>query len=313
MIATLYFLFVVAWPLYNSAHALRLSFETCSAYDGRKVALITHDGPNSSQLPMEWFNLQIGTGGYSVPPFLQTTHAQLVIGISHEDSNGFLQIPELGDYHVLMHPDCNPSTKCISHTSGVHADVIQQLLAKECTGMQIDIDIVWKANPFEDIKDPKANTLVVTDGGESNNWNRAGHTHLWDCFARLTPKTFSTKCSFLVKLIEATRHFTGNEHGSLNYEIEICGEKHVLYDMLPFQWYADGLQTHCNTTHITHANDVGEKRKRDLVDEGHGYGEDEVVVECGGKEYRMVRREKMEVLGIMIGEDGRLSASEIES
>jgi len=263
MKATLLFLFVVTWPIHDSAHALRLSSETCRDFGGKKIVLINlNHNYTATGMFYNWY--------HSAQPFLQKADAKLVIDISREDSKGLLQMPELSDHHVLMYPDGGLSTISMLRT-GVNPDVnlgkspftdlmthrvaaIQRLIEKGCTVMQVDIDTVWMANPFEDIQDPEAKTLVVTDDSKTDRWNRNGHTHFCGCFIYMTPKILSAKCNFFEKWIEETRHYNGNEQGGLNSALSICGKGDVPYDVLPIKWYADGPRTHFDTAHIIHAN-----------------------------------------------------------
>jgi hypothetical protein len=173
-----------------------------------------------------------------------------------------------------MYPDGSLSTISMLRTSGVPPRVnlgkspftdlmthrvaaIQRLIEKGCTVMQVDTDTVWKANPFEDIKDPETKTLVLTDDARNhptNHWSEALHTHFCGCFIYMTPKILSAKCNFFEKWIEKTRHHNGNEQVGLNSALHICGKTDVPYDVLPIEWYADGPRTHFDTAHIIHAN-----------------------------------------------------------
>jgi len=266
MKAVLLVLFVVAWPIQYSAHALRLSFETCSVFGGKKVVLINLNKDYTTKgIFYNWYHY--------AQPFLQEADAQLVIDISHEDSEELLKMPELGDHHALMYPDGSLSTISMLRTHGVdpanllkqpfselmtHRVVaIKRLIEKGCTVMQVDTDTVWKANPFEDIKDPEAKTLVLTDDARNhptNHWSEELHTHFCGCFIYMTPKILSAKCNFFESWIEKTRAVGGNEQAGLNNALHYDCDKDIHYDVLPLQFYSDGPRTNFGSAHIIHAN-----------------------------------------------------------
>jgi len=267
MRAVLLFLFAVAWPTQYSAHALRLSFETCSDFGGKKVVLVNlNKNYMTTGIFYNWYHY--------AQPFLHEANAQLVIDISHEDSEQLLKMPELSDHYALMYPDGSLSTISMLRTSGVPPRVnlgkspftdlmthrvaaIQRLIQKGCTVLQVDTDTVWRANPFEDIKDPEAKTLVVTDDARNhptNHWSPHQHTHFCGCFIYLTPKLLSAKCNFFEKWMEQTREVGGNEQAGLNNALHYNCANDVHYEVLPLAWYADGPRTNFGSAHIIHAN-----------------------------------------------------------
>jgi len=252
--------------LFASVDGLKLSgggTATCNDFGGKKVVLINlnHDYMAVGMF-YNWY--------HSAKPFLEEADAQLVIDISHEDSKELLRIPELSDHHSLMYPDGSLSTMSMLRTSGVNfnkapfgskgftdlmthrVDAMKQLLEKGCTVLQVDIDTVWKANPFDDIKDPEAKTLVVTDDRRSQN--PRFRTHYCGCFMYMTPKILNTKCDFFGKWVEETREkFEGNEQNALNSVLKTCG-KDIEFDVLPREHYAPGPRTNWAGAHIIHAN-----------------------------------------------------------
>jgi hypothetical protein len=255
--------------VFASIDALKLSgggTASCSEFGGRKVVLVNlnHDYMTSG-IFYNWYHY--------AQPFLQKADAQLVIDISHEDSKELLQMKELGDHHSLMYPDGSLSTISMLRTSGVNfakapfgskgftdlmvhrMDAMKSLLEKGCTVLQVDIDTVWRANPFEDIKDPESKTLVLTDDRRSQSPAR---THLCGCFMYMTPKILSktSKCNFFEDWIKLSRDtYHGNEQDGLNEVLRQCGAD-VAYDVLPRQQYAPGPRTDWHGAHIIHANYV---------------------------------------------------------
>ena len=123
--------------------------------------------------------------------------------------------------------------------------------------MQVNIDIVWRADPFEDIKNLEAKTLVLTDDARNhptNHWSEALHTHFCGRFIYMTPKILSAKCNFCGSWIEKTRAVGGNEQAGLNNALHYDCDKDIHYDVFPFKWYSDGPRTNFDSAHIIHAN-----------------------------------------------------------
>lgn len=94
---------------------------------------------------------------------------------SNEDGEELSQIPELSDHSVLMYPDGILSSIGMLRANRINLnkDSFTDLMAHRViarrrliengrTELQADIDLVWRASSFEDIKDPDAKTLILS-------------------------------------------------------------------------------------------------------------------------------------------------------